>query len=231
MKKFFTFILLASLIFLPFTSFAKEFKVAIDIGHFLKKPGVISYHKIPEYQFNKNIAFMLNDKLREMRISSFIIDTTGNIESLTERANIAYEKGASVLIVLHHDSLQSQDLYRCKKFSGYSLFVSKYSPSQSLELAKQIGYKMKEYGFKFNTYHHRNISGENKKFLDKKLGVYSYDNLIILKHSKIPAALLEVGILVNPNEEWKLLNKSYQTQLVEAIAIGISCYKDQIRGR
>jgi N-acetylmuramoyl-L-alanine amidase len=228
MKKFFLFILLVSLIFLPFTSFAKEFVVSIDIGHHLQAQGVRAYSGTREYFFNKNIAFMLNDKLKSMKISSFIIDTTGEITSLTERSDIAYEKGASIMVVIHHDSVQEQDFYRVKEFKGYSLFVSKISPNESLSLAENIGYKLKEYKFIANMYHNQQIQGENKKLLNRSLGVYEYTNLIILKHSKVPAVLIECGIVVNPNEEWKLLNKDYQEQLVEAIALGILCYRDSI---
>ena len=40
--------------------------------------------------------------------------------------------------------------------------------------------------------------------LDKETGVYSYDKLIVLKTTRMPAVLLEAGSIINRDEELKM---------------------------
>ena len=202
-----------------------NFCVSIDIGHTLKNPGAISYSKIPEYMFNRNIAYKLKSELNDFGIDSFIVDESGSDISLEDRPERALSGGASIFISLHHDSVQPQDLPDAINISGYSLFVSKLSPPSSVRLAVAIGPEMLSYGFSPNTYHSRDIEGENKPYINKMLGIYEYDHLIVLEHSKIPAVLIECGVLVNPIEELFMLDRVTQKKIVLALVHGIIAYK------
>src|SRR4051812_1065683 len=61
--------------------------VALDIGHSVAQPGATSARGLPEYIFNFNLASLMLSQLHEAGFtSSFIIDTKGNITSLSARA-------------------------------------------------------------------------------------------------------------------------------------------------
>ena len=90
----------------------------------------------------------------------------------------------------------------CDKFSGYSIFVSKKNKdfTNSFRFAKLVGENLLKSGL-YPTYHHNEpIEGENKEFLNKDLGVYRYDNLVVLQ-TNIPSILLECGIIINRSDE------------------------------
>ena len=47
--------------------------------------------------------------------------------------------------------------------------------------------------------------------LDKDTGVYSYDELVVLRKSRIPAVLLEAGSIINRDEELKMDSPNART--------------------
>lgn len=50
-------------------------------------------------------------------------------------------------------------------------------------------------------------------------------NFFVLRHNKVPAVLVEVGFITNPEERALLQSPEYQRKLAEAIAEGISRYQ------
>lgn len=51
-------------------------------------------------------------------------------------------------------------------------------------------------------------------------------NFYVLKHTRMPAVLVELGFLSNPDEELLLGGKEFQRQAAEAIAAGIRAYQN-----
>lgn len=49
-------------------------------------------------------------------------------------------------------------------------------------------------------------------------------NYFVLRRNKIPAALIEIGYITNPDEKRLLQNEAYQQKLAETIALGICNY-------
>ena len=54
--------------------------------------------------------------------------------------------------------------------------------------------------------------------------------LSVLMGAKMPAALVELGCLSNPEEEARLVNPAYLMDLAEAFAVGIRQYRDNAAG-
>jgi N-acetylmuramoyl-L-alanine amidase len=207
-------------------------RVAIDIGHTESAPGAVSARGVGEFAFNQNIANLLFEKLRQDGVAqAFIIDSTG--KSLVQRTESASLRNADLLISIHHDSVQPSYLstwsyhgavYRYSdRFHGFSLFISNKNPhpDESLSFARDIGSHLLSAGFTPSLHHAERIKGENRELVDRKRGIYLFDDLIILKTAAMPAALLECGIIVNRQEETRLTNKTEQDRLVNALAAGI----------
>lgn len=53
----------------------------------------------------------------------------------------------------------------------------------------------------------------------------------VLKGAAMPAVLVELGFINNPDEEKKLQDPAYRSQLIEALARAIGQYKSQVEGR
>jgi N-acetylmuramoyl-L-alanine amidase len=227
-----TFVCLLSIVLLGATvsgeALAKDFKVAIDIGHSATVPGAISARGVPEYNFNRRIATLLLAKLRQdpnFR-SSFIINEEGDKISLSSRPALAQTRGAEIFISIHHDSVYTDQLSKwvyqgklldvCDEYAGYSVFYSESngSPADSRRLADSIGAEMRRGGFVPNLNH---AGRGNRVLMDRTKGVYSFNGLAVLKNADIPAVLMECGVIKNSLEEVKLCDPRQQQRLVEAL--------------
>jgi N-acetylmuramoyl-L-alanine amidase len=220
---------------------AGDFIIAIDIGHTTNIPGATSARGVPEYLFNQNIGTLLHQQLRhDMRFkNSFIINETGEDISLSARAAIANERGAHLLVSIHHDSVQPKDLSQwlyqgrimphCDKFTGYSIFYSEKNGSSlnSLIFAVILGSEMLQSRFCPTLHHAETFRGGDKDLIDKTRGIYKYNNLVVLKEANMPAVLFECGIIKNRNEELQLGDPQYQHKLVVALFNAIKLFISQ----
>lgn len=217
---------------------ARDFRVAIDIGHTQNSPGAVSSRGMPEYLFNKTIGTLLYKKLRQDKKfnGSFIINETGEDISLSTRAAIAQRQGADLLLSIHHDSVEPEDLsywlYQeknmpyCDKFTGYSIFFSEKNGRSvdSLMFAFVLGSEMLQAGFCPTLHHVKKFTGGDKDLIDKTRGIYKYNQLVVLKNATMPAVLFECGIIKNRKDELQLSNPKYQARLVDALYQAIKKY-------
>ena len=64
---------------------------------------------------------------------------------------------------------------------------------------------MKAEGLDYARQYSQRIMGRNQHpLLNRETGVYSYDELIVLKKTRMPAVLLEAGSIINRDEELKM---------------------------
>ena len=211
-----------------------RFKVALDIGHYLTKPGATSATGVTEFTYNLSLAQSALACLKEAGFSrAFLIGEGGTPLRLIERTKIAEEASADLLISLHHDSVQPQYLSQWEvnghleqysdKFRGYSIFVSEKNThgKESKEFALLLGQALVHEGLVPSLHHAENIPGENRTVLDARLGLYRYDDLVVLKTAPMPAVLLESGIIVNRAEEKQIGEGSYHRLVVAALVDAI----------
>ena len=211
------------------------FRVALDIGHSPKVPGAVGADGTVEYDFNKNIVSLIAADLKQQPgISVIVINRDGNEIGLAERSEIANKANADVLLSIHHDSVNDKYLrareidghtfYQSDKFHGYSVFFSEKNAQQSasLKFARSIGLAMRDQGFTPTRHHAEKIQGENRELLIPSLGVYRFDDLVVLKEARMPAALLECGVIVNPTEEADLKRHERQVKIVTAVTKAIA---------
>lgn len=217
---------------------AGGYRVAIDIGHTPKNPGAISARGVPEYLFNKRIATLLYKKFKqdEQFKGSFLINETGEDISLASRAAIAQRRGADLLLSIHHDSVDPEELSHwlyqgkimphCDKFSGHSIFYSEKNgrPFDSLVAATVLGTEMLRAGFCPTLHHAKKFTGGDKALIDKTRGIYRYNQLIVLKEATMPAVLFECGIIKSRQEELLLSQPKYQARLVDTLFRALKRY-------
>jgi N-acetylmuramoyl-L-alanine amidase len=204
-------------------------RVALDIGHSIEHPGAYSARGVGEYYFNKAIAAALLRSLKKSgEVDAFIINPQGNSISLAERTRQAANKRATLFLSIHHDSVQRRyvkewivdgktRLYS-DNFSGFSVFVSRKNRkyAQSLKFARLLGEAMIARGFSPTLHHAEKIPGEGRNLVDKNLGLYEFDDLVVLKTAAMPAVLLECGVIVNRSEEASLRKPEIQQRIADA---------------
>lgn len=209
----------------------ERFCVALDIGHQPTAPGAMAADGRMEYEFNRRmVGLIAADLEQDSRIRVVIVNPEARRISLTGRAAAARAAGAQLLLSIHHDSVNDRYLeserepngrilHYCDRFRGYSVFYSEKNsdPSQSFDFAQALGRAMRRQGLTPTLHHAEPIKGENRELVNRDLGIYRFDDLIVLKSAAMPAALLECGVIVNRSEEAELLTKERQEKVVAAI--------------
>jgi N-acetylmuramoyl-L-alanine amidase len=211
-----------------------DFVVALDIGHTPLKGGAVSAHGIFEYEFNRRLVTELFARLQSLAYTRcFVINPRGNEIRLPQRSAQANERPADLLLSIHHDSVKDRFLRKwdvngatqqyCDDFHGYSIFFSHKNlrAHDSFAFAGELGRNLLDAGFT-PTLHH--VAQENRPIVDAEKGIYAFDDLIVLKTAKVPAVLLECGVIVNRDEEEKLNRANYRQRLVDAICRAIQRY-------
>ena len=206
---------------------AGDFVIALDIGHSPLKGGAISARGVFEYEFNRRLVAELFAQLKSLGFTrSFVINPQGDEISLAHRSAEANEQKADLFLAIHHDSVKDKYLKNwetngktqkyCDDFHGYSIFISRKNPraAESAEFAAKLGRALLDAGLT-PTLHH--AEQEKRPITDKEKGIYAFDDLVVLKTAKMPAVLLECGVIVNRTEEEKLNNALYRKRLIGAI--------------
>jgi N-acetylmuramoyl-L-alanine amidase len=204
-----------------------DFVIALDVGHTPLRGGAISARGVFEYEFNRRLVAELFAQLQSSGFTqSFVINPQGGEISLPHRSIEANEQKADLFLAIHHDSVKDKYLKNwefdgktqkyCDDFHGYSIFISRKNAraAESVEFAANLGQALLDAGLT-PTLHH--AEQEKRPVLDKDKGVYAFDDLVVLKIAKMPAVLLECGVIVNRREEEKLNDPAYRKRLIGAI--------------
>lgn len=216
---------------LAFAACADE-GVAIDVGHSRAAPGATSARGRVEFEFNRDLALVLESALARRGIATRLVGAAGDQANLGARPVLA--RGTRLFVSVHHDSVQPHYLQTWSyagaerafsdRYQGFSLFVSRKNPAlaASLACASRIGEQLRAAGFHPSLYHAEAIAGENRAFADRANGVHYYDNLAVLKGAASSAVLIEAGVIVNREEELRLADPEIRERIAEGVARGIS---------
>jgi len=166
--------------------------VVLDAGHGGSDPGA-TYGK-DEKWYNLDITLRLEKLLKDRGVNVKLTRTTDVFVGLDERAEMANEWGADVFISIHHNALM-------KAMHGTMTFF--YTGS----------YKGKEYATIIHNDMLKNLGSND-------LGVRSA-NFVVLKKTKMPAVLVEIGCLTNDDELAKLNTEEYRQKAAESLCESI----------
>lgn len=192
----------------------------MDVGHYRAEPGVISYSGIPEFEFNLRLALEIKNTLEKDGMRVRMIGEKGNLIFLNHRTRAA--KGADLFLSIHHDSVREHLTPRREEFAGFSLFVSRLNShaKKSLACASAIGAELRGAGMTPSRYHADPVIGENRPFADELNGVHYYDNLGVGKTAKMPAVLVEAGVIINRDEEARMNDPEVRARIADAVVRG-----------
>jgi N-acetylmuramoyl-L-alanine amidase len=220
---------------------AAKFRIVLDVGHTAESEGAISARNIAEFVFNLRLARQIEEKLKAEGFAETRLLVTGGKarSSLVKRVAAANDLHADLFLSIHHDSVPDKLLenweFEGKKshfsdrFSGYSVFVSRNNPDfkTSLAFAELVGKEMKAQGLQYAQQYTQAIMGRYRHpLLDKETGVYGYDQLVVLRSTRMPAVLLEAGSIINRDEELKMDLPERRDIISNAVAAAVKEFCD-----
>jgi N-acetylmuramoyl-L-alanine amidase len=210
-----------------------KFRIVLDVGHTAVSEGAASARNVAEFVFNLRLAQRIEEKLKsEGFAETRLLLTEGKARpSLVKRVAAANDLHANLFLSIHHDSVPNSLLenweFEGKKshfsdrFSGYSVYVSRGNPDfkTSLAFAELVGREMKAQGLQYAQQYTQAIMGRYRHpLLNRETGVYSYDQLFVLRSTRMPAVLLEAGSIINRDEELKMGSPERQDIISSAVA-------------
>ena len=204
------------------------FVVAIDAGHSDARPGATSARGRTERSFNIRLVNELAAALEKAGIRTRRLAPEDDLA-----ARAAAAAGASVMVSIHHDSVQERfleswtfegrSLRRTRHAAGHSVFVSRRNGmfGASLRHASAIARRLLERGLAPSRHHSEPIEGENRPLLDAKAGLSAFDGLKVLRTAPVPALLVEAAVIASDEDEVRADDPAYRAELVAAIVEGL----------
>jgi len=177
-------------------------KICIDAGHGGTQPGAVGYFGTKEKDITLQVALQLRDVLKNAgvevvmtRDSDKDVRTAKQSNELQARCDVANNSKADVFISIHCNASNDSSAHGTETW-----YYPKDAKSKTLaqfiqtELVKQIG--LKDRGVKQGNYY-------------------------VTRYTKMPAVLVELAFISNPEEEVLLRNKAFQRKCAVGIANGI----------
>jgi N-acetylmuramoyl-L-alanine amidase len=218
-----------------------RFRVVVDVGHTAQSPGALSARNVPEYDFNLRLGRQIQQRLiTDGFTGAVLLVTEGEARpSLFKRAASANELPADLFLSIHHDSVpdwlledwefEGTPSHFSDRFSGYSLFVSRDNPDYdaSLLFATLLGKQLKARGLQYARQYTEALMGKYQhQLVDAELGIYRYDQLIVLKEARMPSVLLEAGSIINRDEELQMNSPERRDLITALIGEAVAAFCD-----
>ena len=170
-----------------------DYRIALDAGHGGSDPGAV-YKGRQEKDDTLDLTLAVGDILKKNGIDVYYTRTTDEYETPFKKATDANNSGADLFVSIHRNSSENPNQY-----SGVETLV--YSDTcLKAEVARNINNQLEDAGF-------------------KNLGVDERKNLVVLKRTKMPAVLVEVGFINNDKDNY-LFDEEFDS-IAQAIADGI----------
>ena len=206
------------------------------MGHTATSPGADSARGVPEYEFNLKLADVIAQSLHDAGFDETIrlLTSGAKLPSLFERAARANHMHADLFIAVHHNSVpnnlkeawqyQGKKNHYSDRFSGYAIFVSNDNSDRagSRAFGHSLGQELQKRGLHYTPHYTFALMGRYRhELVDADAGVYRYDQLVVLRSTRMPAVLLEAGSIVNRQEELELATPERRLMVAEAVTAAV----------
>ena len=170
--------------------------ICIDPGHGGRDPGAISKHNDYEKKFTLDVSKRLKLLLEKQGAHVIMVRSSDSNPSLQKRVNTANRNGSNLFISIHFNYFMSA------KTKGTETYYYKYKDKRLAKLLQKelvLALKLDNRGIKRSP-------------------------LYVLKHSKMPSALVEPLFITNSQELKKLKQPAFRQQIANALYRGIYNY-------
>ena len=174
--------------------------VVIDAGHGGLDPGAV-YKNVNEKDINLGIALKLEKLLKDKKVKTFMLRQDDTYVGLYDRPYIANALNASLFLSIHNNSFDNTSITGTETY---------YFPEKSGDTSFT--------GQKFGLLMHNSLIS-NLKTTDRKARTST--GLVVLKYTKMPSSLVEIGFLTNTKDRNNLVNEAFQQKTAQALCDGI----------
>ena len=175
----------------------QNLKIAIDAGHGGKENGTIGCLGDLEKDINLNFAKYLESELKSRGAEVIMIRDNDSFVDLAKRVELANDENAVFFISIHGNSIP--DSLDPLKNSGTEIY---YYYNQSKPLADWIMNSM-------------------VLQLGMKNRCVRQQSFAVVRNTNALSVLIEVGYLINPEDNARMIDKNFQKKTAKAIADGI----------
>jgi N-acetylmuramoyl-L-alanine amidase len=212
------------------------FRTVVDVGHTAEVPGAISARGVPEYTFNLQLGQQIAQALVAAGFdhTTLLVTAAAPPAGLIQRAIKANALPADLFIAIHHDSVpdnllqtwtyDGQENHFNDDYPGYALFISNDNADRagSLTFGRLLGKELQARGLQYTPHYILPLMGHRRRvLLDAEAGVYRYDELIVLRKTRMPAVLFEAGSIVNRQEELQLATPERRALISAAVVAAV----------
>lgn len=164
---------------------------------------------VAEYELNLAVGLKLKEELLNRGYEVYMIRETHDVDiSNAQRAQLAAESGADILVRIHANGSENSSVA-----GALTMAPSSANPYMGGELVEQCQ-KLSEIM----------IESFCETTGAKNQGVYQTDTMSGLNWCTIPATIVEMGYMTNPEEDTRMHTEEYQSLMVQGIANGIDRY-------
>lgn len=171
-------------------------QIVIDPGHGGTDPGAIA-NNTKEKEINLSVAQQVTNNLQKQGLTVIMTRSKDEYLGLVERANVGTESKATLFVSLHSNSATATSA------SGIETY---YYINTDNDYDKDLA----------TCIQNAVIKATNAKSRGVKSANYS-----VLRNSKIPAALVEMGFLTNVQECTQMNDAAYQAKIAQGVTNGI----------
>lgn len=166
------------------------------------------YTGVPEYELTLAVSMQLQEELKT-RGYEIIMTREDNDTAVSnvERAQIAAENGAQILVRIHADGSEDNSAN-----GAMTMIPSADNPyvGQLHEESSRLGEEI--------------INAYCQATGIKNNGVRLYDNMTGINWSTVPVTILEMGFMTNQSDDERMQDPEMQKNMVQGIANGIDAY-------
>jgi len=216
--------------------------IMIDPGHGGKDPGAQGVHGLTEKDVNLRFGRILGEALQKKGFHVIYTRTTDTFVPLETRTEMANSKGADLFVSIHcnaHGDADSSGL------ETYSLNLAnsrdavrvaarenaasqkKISDLQAILTDLMLSAKTVESKDLAGLVQKRAISGVRKSYSTRDRGPHEAPFFVLIG-ANMPAVLVELGYITNPEDAKRLASDAYMQVLAQGMVEGIAAYKKRL---
>jgi len=181
--------------------------VVIDAGHGGQDPGATN-NSVKEKDLNLAIVLKLEELLKAKNVKTFLLRQDDTFVGLYDRPYIANALNATLFLSIHNNAIDNskvsgtETLYFPEKTGDTSFTGEKFAKIIQDSLIS-------------------NLKTVNRKTVERS-------GLVVLRHTKMPAALAEIGFLTNLADLKNLSSEAFQQKTAKALCYAIVKSLDKI---
>jgi N-acetylmuramoyl-L-alanine amidase len=168
--------------------------IVIDAGHGGHDRGGMPGQRVPEKSYALDVAKRIDSILRSSGLRTVMTRKGDYFVTLSDRCSISNRQSNAVFVSIHFNGAANYDA------SGIETYY--YKGRESATLASRIHQKVTA------------STGAPSRFVRAR-GLY------VLRHSRFPAVLCELGFLTNRDEARRIATSAYRQRLAQAVASAI----------